>query len=46
MRDNGVQIESWEPFAEGRNNLFTDPVLTEIGTRSESPWRSPYAPTG
>jgi 2,5-diketo-D-gluconate reductase A len=25
-----VQIESWGPFAEGRNNLFTDPTLTEI----------------
>ena len=31
MRDLGVQIESWGPFAEGRNNLFIDPVLTEIG---------------
>jgi 2,5-diketo-D-gluconate reductase A len=31
MREHGVQIESWGPFAEGRNNLFTDPVLTEIG---------------
>jgi 2,5-diketo-D-gluconate reductase A len=31
MRQRGVQIESWGPFAEGRNNLFTDPTLTEIG---------------
>jgi 2,5-diketo-D-gluconate reductase A len=31
MRARGVQIESWGPFAEGKNNLFTDPVLTEIG---------------
>ena len=31
MREHGVQIESWGPFAEGRNNLFTDPLLTEIG---------------
>ncbi|MGX7730852.1 aldo/keto reductase [Rhodococcus sp. 2H158] len=31
MRERGVQIESWGPFAEGRNNLFADPVLTEIG---------------
>jgi len=31
MRKHGVRIESWGPFAEGRNNLFTDPVLTEIG---------------
>jgi 2,5-diketo-D-gluconate reductase A len=30
MRDRGVQIESWGPFAEGRNNLFTDPTLTGI----------------
>jgi 2,5-diketo-D-gluconate reductase A len=30
MRERGVQIESWGPFAEGRHHLFTDPVLTEI----------------
>jgi 2,5-diketo-D-gluconate reductase A len=30
MRERGVQIESWGPFAEGRNNLFTDPVLGAI----------------
>ncbi|MFJ6158723.1 aldo/keto reductase [Pseudarthrobacter sp. NPDC092184] len=30
MRDRGVQIESWGPFAEGKNNLFTDPVLSAI----------------
>jgi 2,5-diketo-D-gluconate reductase A len=32
MRDRDVQIESWGPFAEGRNNLFADPTLTEIGS--------------
>jgi 2,5-diketo-D-gluconate reductase A len=32
MHDRGVQIESWGPFAEGKNNLFTDPTLTEIGS--------------
>src|SRR5687768_11388652 len=31
MRERGVQIESWGPFAEGRNDLFTDPTLSEIG---------------
>jgi 2,5-diketo-D-gluconate reductase A len=31
MAERGVQIESWGPLAEGRNNLFTHPVLTEIG---------------
>lgn len=27
----GVQAESWGPFAEGRNNLFTNPDLAAIG---------------
>jgi 2,5-diketo-D-gluconate reductase A len=31
MREHGVQIESWGPFAEGKNDLFTNPLLTEIG---------------
>jgi 2,5-diketo-D-gluconate reductase A len=31
MRTHGVQIEAWGGFAEGKNNLFTDPVLAEIG---------------
>jgi 2,5-diketo-D-gluconate reductase A len=31
MRDRGLRIESWGPFAEGRNKLFSDPTLTEIG---------------
>lgn len=31
MRERGVQIESWGPFAEGRNSLFSDPTLSEIG---------------
>ncbi|MDA8439464.1 MAG: aldo/keto reductase [Propionibacterium sp.] len=30
MAAEGVQIESWGPFAEGRNNLFHDPTLTAI----------------
>jgi 2,5-diketo-D-gluconate reductase A len=29
--EHGVQHESWGPFAEGRNNLFSDPTLTDIG---------------
>jgi 2,5-diketo-D-gluconate reductase A len=32
MRERGVQTESWGPFAEGRNNLFSDPTLSEIGS--------------
>jgi len=30
MRERGVQIESWGPFAEGKNNLFTNPLLSTI----------------
>ncbi|MDF3835374.1 aldo/keto reductase [Cupriavidus basilensis] len=31
MRENGVQAEAWAPFAEGRNNLFQNEVLADIG---------------
>ncbi|MFD9267425.1 aldo/keto reductase [Streptomyces goshikiensis] len=31
MREHGVQHQSWGGFAEGKNNLFTHPVLSEIG---------------
>jgi 2,5-diketo-D-gluconate reductase A len=30
-REHGIQIESWGGFAEGKNNLFTNPLLSEIG---------------
>jgi len=31
MRKHGVRIESWGPFAEGRNDLFSDPTLAAVG---------------
>lgn len=31
--ENGVQIESWGPFAEGRNNIFKNELLQSIATR-------------
>jgi 2,5-diketo-D-gluconate reductase A len=31
MRERGVQIESWGPFAEGKNDLFTNPTLAAVG---------------
>lgn len=31
MAAEGVQIESWGPFAEGKNGLFTNPTLAAIG---------------
>lgn len=33
MRANGVQAQAWAPFAEGRNQLFQNPVLLDIGAR-------------
>jgi diketogulonate reductase-like aldo/keto reductase len=33
LTENGVQIESWGPFAEGRNNLFQNEILKEIGNK-------------
>lgn len=30
MQEYNVQIESWGPFAEGKNDLFTNPTLTAI----------------
>ena len=33
LKVKGIQPEAWAPFAEGRNNLFTHPVLTDIGKK-------------
>ncbi|OPH56891.1 2,5-diketo-D-gluconic acid reductase [Paenibacillus ferrarius] len=33
MKENNVQIESWAPFAEGRNNLFQNEVLVSIAEK-------------
>lgn len=30
MQEKGVQIESWGPFAEGKNEIFHNPVLVAI----------------
>ncbi|MEK3716586.1 aldo/keto reductase [Paenibacillus sp. FSL R7-0333] len=33
MKEQGVQIQSWGPFAEGRNNLFSNEVLSGIAAK-------------
>lgn len=33
MRAKGVQIESWAPFAEGRNGLFSNELLLKIAAK-------------
>ena len=33
MKEYEVQPEAWGPFAEGKHDIFTNPVLTEIGAK-------------
>ena len=33
MQSKGVQMEGWAPFAEGKNNLFGNEVLKDIGEK-------------
>jgi len=35
MKDNNVQIESWGPFAEGKNNIFHNELLQGIASKYE-----------
>jgi 2,5-diketo-D-gluconate reductase A len=35
LQENGVQIESWGPFAEGRNNLFTNELLQNVAAKHQ-----------
>lgn len=30
LRDNNIQMESWGPFAEGKNDIFNNPVLRSV----------------
>lgn len=32
LEENGIQIESWGPFAEGKNNIFKNEVLAGIAS--------------
>ncbi|AIQ35905.1 2,5-diketo-D-gluconic acid reductase [Paenibacillus sp. FSL R5-0345] len=33
MQENNVQIESWGPFAEGKNNMFQNEILASIAQK-------------
>ncbi|RYZ24779.1 MAG: aldo/keto reductase [Chitinophagaceae bacterium] len=33
LQENGVQIQSWGPFAEGKNNIFHNELLSSIGKK-------------
>jgi 2,5-diketo-D-gluconate reductase A len=33
LQENGIQIQSWGPFAEGRNRIFENKLLLSIGEK-------------
>lgn len=33
LKASNIQMEAWSPFAAGRNGVFTNPVLAEIGQK-------------
>lgn len=33
LKENNIQIESWGPFAEGKNNLFGNALLSVLGDK-------------
>jgi 2,5-diketo-D-gluconate reductase A len=33
LKENNVQIESWGPFAEGKNNIFQNELLVSMGKK-------------
>lgn len=33
MKQKGVQPQAWAPFAEGKNDIFSNPILSEIGKK-------------
>ncbi|MBU8690326.1 aldo/keto reductase [Priestia megaterium] len=33
MKEYGVQIQAWGPFAEGQNNIFQNELLSDIGAK-------------
>ena len=33
LKEENVTLEAWAPFAEGRNNIFSNPVLEKIAKK-------------
>lgn len=33
LHKQNIALEAWAPFAEGKSNIFTNPILTEIGNQ-------------
>lgn len=39
LQSEGIAVEAWAPFAEGKNGIFQNPVLAAIGKNTAKPWR-------
>ena len=35
LQDNSIAVEAWAPFAEGKNNIFTNKVLSAIAEKHQ-----------
>ena len=33
LQAEGIAVEAWAPFAEGKNDIFHNPVLSKIGAK-------------
>lgn len=33
LKSKGIQLESWAPFAQGKNNLFSNELLKDLSTK-------------
>lgn len=33
LQEEGVMVEAWAPFAEGKNDIFHNPILSKIGEK-------------
>lgn len=35
IKDRNIQVQAWSPFAEGKNDIFNNPILKTIGLKYE-----------
>ena len=42
LQENKVQIESWGPFAEGRNNIFQNELLLSLPANTKKRWHRSF----
>jgi len=42
LQENRVQIESWGPFAEGKNDIFHNDLLVSLAGKYQKPWHRSF----